>query len=291
MRLISLIVLLLCVSEFSVAADLEEDVVTIERSKFTCGNETINKINYRYCLRNPEHTNSKDIIYFFHGLTGDEESWFRMWWGTLIIQKWWEFWGYKPRIATISFGGRWLLNDTKKSKLSTFVSTKVIPSLEKKMGGLQDGQRHAIGQSMGGFNAAHLSLKNPGLFNRVALLCPALSTVSPHASQQEVKNYIRRTRAFPFLVRKMINISREVFPTLQEWKDNDPMYLLKNYKSTKRSKFLVSIGLADSYGFQEGSRQFVQMAQGKSIFSSWLPVPGPHCMFNRRTTAHFIKGD
>lgn len=159
------------------------------------------------------------------------------------------------------------------------------------MGGLQGGRRHLIGQSMGGFSAAEVALRNPGMFSRVALLCPAITTVGPFSSPVEIDDYIQRTGANPRLVKRMLKISRSVFINQKDWENHDPLRLLKKYDSSKRSKFYVSTGLSDGYGFLEGSEEFVDIAKDQSIISKWVPVPGGHCNFGRKATAYFIMGE
>ena len=159
------------------------------------------------------------------------------------------------------------------------------------LGGLQGGRRHIIGQSMGGFNGAELALKKSGMFSRVALLCPAITTVGPYASDQEIDDYIDRTGARRSLVDKMLRISRSVFIDKKDWDNHDPLKLIKNYSSKQKPRFYVSVGTNDGYGFQEGSRLFTQKAGAFSFLFRWVPVPGGHCNFKRIGTAIFIMGD
>ncbi|WP_413944787.1 alpha/beta hydrolase-fold protein [Bdellovibrio sp. HCB-162] len=294
MKIFSCILLLLCVSVSSGANEPDEvsqDEVSIERQKYTCGTEKLQGVKFNFCYRNQEATNNNDIVYFFHGLNGSEDTWFTQCLGTLMIQRWWQFKGYKPRIVGISFGPSWLLVNNKRFPILPLFAKGIIPLMEKKMGGLNGGRRHIIGQSMGGFNGAEIALQYPEMFSRVALLCPAITAVGPYSSNQEIDNYIYRTHAIPRLVRKMLSISRSIFLNQKDWENHDPIRLLKNFKGKKKPKFYVSIGIWDSYGFQEGAEEFSALASAMDFFSSWVPVPGPHCNFNRRATANFIMGD
>lgn len=293
MKIISITVLLLYVFLFSQARAQSEasDEFESERLKYTCSGEQIQGVAFRYCYRDLSTTNSNDIIYFFHGLEGSEETWFTQYLGTLLIQKWWKHWGYRPRIVTVSFGPQWLLVNNQRYPLLPLFLKKIMPFLEKKVGGLKMGHRHLIGQSMGGFNAAEVALQSPGTFQRVALLCPAITTVGPYSSDQEIESYIDRTGAQPKLVRRMLAISRAVFLNQADWVRHDPLLLLKKYRDHTKSKFYISVGLDDGYGFQEGAHQFYLLAKTEAFFSKWLPVPGGHCSFNRLGTARFIMGD
>lgn len=293
MKNISFVFLLLCVS-ISTKAKTEtniQDEIESERLKYTCGSEQAAGVNFRFCYRNLETTNNHDIIYFFHGLGGSEESWFTQYPGTLIIQKWWKFWGYRPRIVTVSFGPQWVLVDNERRPLLPLLVKRIMPLLESKIGGLKSGQRHLIGQSMGGYNAAEVALKYPGTFSRVALLCPAITTIGPYSRKTEIDKYVGRTGANPSLVERMLRISRSNFVDQTDWERHDPLLLLKKYPSQQKSKFYVTIGVSDGYGFQEGSEEFYFLGKTRAFIAQWAPVPGGHCNFSRRGTAYFIKGD
>jgi pimeloyl-ACP methyl ester carboxylesterase len=293
MKLISIVLLLLHVSlrlqafdEIDLYRDIHE-----ERLQYTCDATRTQGIAFRYCYRNLDTTNNQDIIYFFHGLDGDEQTWFKQYLGTLIIQKWWKHWGYRPRIVTVSFGPEWLLVNNQRFPLLPLFTNKIMPYLESKMGGLGKGRRHLIGQSMGGFNAAEVSLKSPGLFSRVALLCPAISTIGPFSSDREIDNYITRTGATRDLVESMLKISRAVFLNQEDWLNHDPLVLIKKYHARNKSRFYITIGQHDEYGFQEGAKMFYFLAKMQAFFTNWLPVPGGHCNFSRKGTAQFIIGE
>lgn len=269
----------------------EEDVPEAERGRFYCGTDESQGISYKYCYRDPGSTNSRDIVYFFHGLGGSEKTWHRQVLGTRIIQGVWEVHNYRPRIVSVSFGPQWLLVNNKRFPLIPFFTKVIMPTLEKKMGGLKGGKRHVIGQSMGGFNGAEVSLKNPGVFSRVALLCPAITTIGPYSSQREIDDYVHRTGAQRDLVEKSLRISRSVFLNQKDWDEHDPLKLLRKYPSEKKPRFFVSIGKWDDYGFQEGASAFIRRASDLSYFFTWVPVPGGHCNFKRVGTAKFIMGD
>ncbi|KYG65294.1 hypothetical protein AZI87_12115 [Bdellovibrio bacteriovorus] len=293
MKSVSVFLLLLYVSVTSWAQSEEEiqNEIEIESFNYQCGTDSARGIEFKYCYRKSSATNNDDIVYFFHGLYGSEKSWHRQFWGTWFIQKWWYFRGYQPRVVSISFGPKWLLVNNKKYPLLPLFTQEIMPMMEKRMGGLRRGKRHVIGQSMGGFNATQIALRNPGMFSRVALLCPAITHIGPYDSEKDIHKYVARTGAKLRLVKKMLNISRSIFLNKQDWDLHNPFNLLKKYNSSKRAKFYLSTGMIDGYGFQEGSKDFYDMAHGKSFLSRWVPVPGGHCNFNRKNTAYFIMGD
>lgn len=257
------------------------------QSNYSCGVETQLGFKFNYCIRNVDRTKSKDIIYFFHGLAGNEETWFTQKLGTGILEQKWHFRGYDPTIVTISFGEIWLLVNNHRFPLLPYFKDVIVPFLENKIGGLGTGKRMLIGESMGGLNAVEASLQLPNLFFKVALLCPAITTLGPFASKDEIADYIKRTGAKPAYINLMLSISKQVFINQKDWDKHDPLKLLLKYPATK-PKFYISTGLQDEYGLQEGSAQFNQIANQKKFKSQWIPIPGGHCSFDRRTAANFI---
>jgi pimeloyl-ACP methyl ester carboxylesterase len=255
-------------------------------ASYSCSQNTFEGKTFKYCLRDVSETNSQDIVYFFHGLGGDEETWFTQFLGTKFIYNHWTLHGYKPRIITVSFGPEWLLAQNSKSQTLGLMANRIMPYLENKVGGLQKGRRHIVGQSMGGFNAAEISLRYPRMFSKVVLLCPALSDVSPFAPMQEVLDYVDRTGADLKHVLLMRQVSLHFFSTPNDWSQHDPVELVRKVKTSTR--FYLTCGQQDEYGFQEGSDYFFAYAHNRLIPVELVRVPGPHCSFDRLSAADFI---
>ncbi len=144
-----------------------------------------------------------------------------------------------------------------------------------------------IGQSMGGLNAIEASMHFPNLFSKVALLCPAVTTVGPFSSQDDINSYIKRTGAQPSKVKLLLSISRQVFINERDWDKHDPLKLITRYHGPKPAIY-TSIGMQDDFGFQEGAEEFYKIAKKEGFKSQWVPISGGHCNFDRRTTANFI---
>lgn len=268
----------------AIASEPLEDIA----SHVSCGIQTSSEASFKFCIYQPRQSKNNDIVYFFHGLDGDERTWFNQYFGTRLIHNLWHIWGYHPRIITISFGPKWLLVNNERSHLLAYFKSFIMPLLEHKVGGINRGRRHLIGQSMGGFNAAEVSLKNPGLFKNVALLCPAITSIGPFASDYEVGKYIQRTGANPDFVKKLIDLGQEYFVDPEDWKNHDPLTLLSHYKAKKKSNFFISVGNEDDYGFQEGSLKFKLISKVRNFSSRIILVPGSHCNFSRWGAARFI---
>jgi pimeloyl-ACP methyl ester carboxylesterase len=257
----------------------------------TCGTETIYGISFKYCMNHVDRQQTRDIVYFFHGLQGNAESWFTRTEGATVAN-YWSRNGYEPTVVTVSFGGAWLLVNNDRFPLLPFFKNQMMPFLEQQVGGLKDGRRLLIGASMGGFNASQASLQLPGDFKKVALLCPAITTIGPYSSPQEVAAYIKRTGANPVYVRLTLGISKKIFEDEADWENHNPLNLLKRYPATaEKPAFFVSVGMKDDFGFQEGSEAFAKEAQLNSYITQWVPVAGGHCQFDVIATADFIMED
>jgi S-formylglutathione hydrolase FrmB len=267
----------------------QETTPTIEsHGQYNCSTETLIGVSFKYCFKRGDQAGiNQDIVYFLHGLEGNEKTWFSQKAGTAYIDHLWSKWGYNPSVVTISFGDAWILVNNPRFQLLSFFKKVVMPFLESKVGFLGQGRRILVGQSMGGLNAAIASLKSPGLFSKVALLCPAITNVGPFSSQQEIENYIERTGANPKRVNLMLTLSKKIFVNPLDWQNHDPLHLLKKYQGTK-SKYYISTGVIDDYGFEEGTELFTRFSRQKGFHTWWVPAPGVHCDFDRPTTARFI---
>ncbi len=257
---------------------------------YNCSSKTLNNISFKYCINQVDRTRNQDIIYFFHGLSASEESWFTKG-DTRSLSKRWMQKGYEPTVITISFGPAWMMVDNEKSRTLPLFKEQILPFLENEVGGLGSGRRMIIGQSMGGFNAAEVSLRMPGYFSKALLLCPAVSVIGPYSSHQEIADYKARTHAESFLVDSLIDLSKHYIVDAIDWDRHDTLKLPATYpQGFVKPLYYVSTGRGDNFGFQEGSQLFVNIAKKYGFQAQWAPVYGYHCSFNRQGAADFIRG-
>lgn len=254
-----------------------------------CGTkETSLGDSYSYCIQTGNRAKTQDVVYFFHGLWGNARQFFEQRRDTAWVLKRWAQLGYEPSIVTVSFGEIWLLVNNDKFPLIPLFQNEMMPFLEGQLGGLGNGRRLLMGESMGGFNASQAALQLPATFAKVALLCPALTVIGPYSSQAEIDQYISRTKALRSRVDLMLGISREVFADDTDWQNHNPFNLLQRYSSMIKPVFFVSTGLQDEFGFQEGSAEFAKAAQGQGFSATWVPLAGRHCKYNREALAQFF---
>lgn len=142
---------------------------------------------------------------------------------------------------------------------------------------------------MGGFNAAQLYLKRGSLFKRAALLCPAITSISPFATKEEVDAYMKRTGAKPFNVLSAISLAKQFFPTAEEYNASAPLVVADKYLGPDSPPVHVSCGMQDGYGFQEGAKMFADLALDRKVpEATWQELEGGHCTFDAKAVADFI---
>lgn len=258
--------------------------------KFHCANVVMTGLPVEYCYRDQAAINSPDVIYFFHAHGGSAKSWQRQLPGTYIIQSILDARGYRPQIISISLGREWAL--TQNSALMSVFKDNIFPSVENLvMKGKPIRKRHLIAQSMGGLSATSLALSQPEKFSRIALMCPALATLSPHSSENEILSYKKKYFLRDEMLEKLLRLSKMIFPTKATWSSENIFSVLSQTQNAKHLKFYLTVGKYDGYGFQEGVEKFYRLANQKGMRSVRKIVPGGHCAFSHRGTAKFILGE
>jgi len=244
---------------------------------------TLAGVEYKWCVDTEDKRGDhSQLVYFLHGAGGNEAVWSNSP-GYRRVQAIWASQPGKavPVVISISFGPLWLLTDVPRDNKRTLHATliqEVIPAIEAKYR-IQNPTRSLVGESMGGFNASQLLMKDAGVFEKVALLCPALPTIGPFSSEKDVNAYINRHKPYGRgdWIRNIIALTKHEFPTELDWKAHDPFTLI-NKLSFKASKILVSCTRQDEHGFYEGSELFAREAQKRGILTHWVPInQGGHC--------------
>lgn len=239
-----------------------------------------------YCYSAPAAP-SDTLLVFFHGLGGNERFFSQSdLFQDLMTRLRSE--GREPWVISISYGRMWLLTEVAGSKqLFSQTMNQVLPTLERKL--KPEGFQHKVlmGMSMGGFNASQVLLKQPEAFEKVLLLCPAITSIGPLATNAEVQAYIDRTGASSFKIHLVQNFTRREFPTATDWDAHAPLTLAE--KATRLPDTYVSCGLRDDYGFQEGAKMFYDLIQTKAPVVEWVPIPNAgHCAIDAESVHAFL---
>ena len=251
-----------------------------------CGSKDVGGSSLKYCYSQPTRS-SDTLLVFFHGLGGNERQWFDS--GHFdAVRKSLQDQGKEPWVLTISFGQFWLLTEVPGSAmLLTKVMDQFLPAMEATLNPAGFHHKILLGMSMGGFNGAQVLLKRPAAFEKVALLCPAITAIGPQATTSEVDDYIKRTGAQAYRVHMMQSFTRREFPTAQDWEAHAPLILAQ--KVGALPDVYLSCGLKDNYGFQEGAELMFNYIQPKARSSVWVPIPDAgHCAIDEASVAEFL---
>lgn len=262
---------------------------TLATAEPTCYTKTWSDARAEYCIQAPSSGSKKNdtLLIYLHGLGGNARNWFE-WEPVAKVQRKLVERSEDSWVLTVSFGAVWLLTEIPSSDhLHAKFVQDILPEAEMRMrpGGFT--QRILVGASMGGFNASQLLFKNPELFQKVALLCPAITQLGPYASLSEVQDYIRRTGADPRRAYAMHQLTRREFKSAEDWNMHAPLQLAQ--KSRALPQTYVSCGLEDSYGFQEGAELLAKAIQGRASDVTWAPLPGQgHCAVDAKSVVEFL---
>jgi hypothetical protein len=248
-----------------------------------CGKEAIENLSYEYCVHtNP---NSTDLMHYMHVSGGNVNSWIKQNTNIKIRDLWTQNGKEIPNVITISFGGQWILTDLQKHQLYI---DKILPYLEGKIE-TPVKRRILLGDSMGGLNSAQLMLKNGDLFERVALNCPAITSIGPFASDDEVEAFVERNK--PYISRlkvwAMLRWGKREFVNNENWLRHDSILLARSVQKMPEHIY-VSCGDADEFGFIEGAKLLADTLMEKGFNVKWNPVKGGHCIIDTKKVAAFL---
>ncbi len=244
---------------------------------------------FHHC-RYPGDARSDKVIYYFHSvLTGPKE------WGRVSgpFYAWLDSHGVpRPEVLAISFGPEWFLSENTTGQSSgrlRYLVEKAIPTLEKSIGiGLRPIKRFAIGVSMGGFNAAQVYLRHSNLWDAVALACPALSVVNPHAYLEEIQTYASRTGAKLGWLIFALWRSRAHFPTAESWEEASPFTGSRQLVGPHLPRVFLYGGDHDRFGFQEGAERFARQLEAAGVLVEASSRAGDHCPNHAGDIARFL---
>ncbi len=255
-------------------------------------------LDWEYCIDKTDSSNSDDVLYQLHGLNnGDIENggWSNPNGFANEVRTLWAQMNFDaPTVVSVTFGDLWLLvekNQSEVSGLYEFFTQVAIPMIDQdllKMGKITN--RELVGESMGGFNASQLLLKFPqNYFAKVALICPAIATLTPFSDQKEVNDYIQTTGADPDRVSKLLQLSQFFMPTPVDWSKASPLDLAKTILNEDSPTLYVSCGDKDEYGFFTGAEQFYEVAKANGVKAEWVPIAGQgHCAIDAESVAKFL---
>lgn len=252
-----------------------------------------------YCIHKPMDSESSDVVYYFHGLGGNEKYWSQEnYYPAQIREVWRHHHAAFPTVISVSFGPVWLLaqkNSSHVSGLFELFTQKVMPLLENQIGGVK-GRRLVVGESMGGFNTLQVAMKTH-LFDKAAALCAPMSELSPFASQADVDAYVKASAAYAYYlesqptlvaasVQKSIQLATTFYPKPSDWASADPLELATGFHSV--SQFYLAIGFYDQYASYNANLKFAGILKENGVQIELRPQWGGHCAIDIPSLAQFL---
>ena len=270
------------------SAPLEWTTVPMDTVEMECFEET-DPEPWSYCLTTSPGSANADLLYHFHGRRGAADWWNdQEYYAHEVHRAWREAGVDPPRVASISFGPLWLLTEDGAGggRMRTFVD-RVMPRVEERLGEPVD-ERMAVGESMGGVNALLVATQAGERFDRVAALCPPLSTTSPFAGYGELWRAGDDAGASVQRRLMLMSLGRHLYPTEQDWERNDPLQVLLQGRNLALPDLYLSCGERDDWGCMAGSEAVAAAARERAAAVEWHRRPGGHCDIDVASLASFL---
>ena len=247
--------------------------------------------NLNYTVYRAENGVSDDIIYHLHGRNLDASIWNDDTYFTSQVQAYWQRSSLKPpTVVVVSYGPVWLLTP-KTSKvesglLDDFVAR--LPEIESKVG--KPRHRILLGESMGGLNVLISGLRHPGMFSKIASLCPGVYLDSPFSDSSTLRAAIKRTGANPKIIYGVTQLAKQYVSNDEEWNAISPISLIERADQSYPELYL-SCGLYDNYGNFEGTEALANLAIKRGVKTTWHPLYGGHCAIDVASLADFLASN
>jgi len=264
-------------------------------------------IPWSYCETNTMGGDPSHLLYYFHGKGGNEKTWLQS--NRQIRARWREKGIAAPTVISITFGEKWLLapkNANPKSGLLDFFWQVVLPRVESNRQHPVK-KRSVMGVSMGGYNAAQLLFRRPGLFQKGVLVHPAITTVSPYAADWQIDEYTdtvrQRTKDLKYMIKSILHhtdqaktnveiifeTSKTFFPDNASWEESSPLRLIETITNPDRPSLFISCGTRDEFGLFAGAETLATKAREQNMNIIWQPLKGGHGIIDSVAVADFLS--
>ncbi len=245
---------------------------------------------WKWCVDTPRKsmkTDRETILYVLHHAGASERTW-----GEFPVARKFYSWFKKrgvpaPRVVSVSYGPYWTLMEepgkTQPALLRPFVD-EVMPEIERGFK-FSPSKRLLWGTSQGGLNGASLILREPDLFSRAVLSCPAIFAF-PMYSDSQADAYIERNDSVRRSVYWGLKKLRPRIGGAEAWAREAPLVLIENAESLPPT--FVQINPGDEYGFQDGGRKFAETAQSRGLPVTLKSGGWSHCVFDIESAIEFL---
>jgi hypothetical protein len=270
----------------------------------SCTSERADGVTYHSCIEESDRERNPDILFVLvsgkaTGIPHESHPELKR-----LHEEWQRTGTPRPTFITVSFSRdeeNWTLAQKRLdgvSDLHAFFVNVLMARLESqlsqsskpgKTAGLRSGRRFLIGEGAGGFNAAMLLLKNGGLFHKVALLCPHISTLGPFSSEKDITSLVETTKADREHVEQSLTWLRSEFSLPSLWSDHDAFNLATKRLSANSPDLFITAGEDEPHGYGEGARRFAAIAQEKGPKVTTRFVKSAECPSEAVALADFLK--
>ncbi|MES2962252.1 MAG: alpha/beta hydrolase [Bdellovibrionota bacterium] len=259
----------------------------------TCGKVAMPSLgDMSYCLT----PGSKDrTLVFFHGIMNNHAAWNGKA-ARSLTKSFRELRVEAPTVLTVSMGRVFFLSGRRLANGFTDVEevTATLVKLVRELGlSKLDGasKLDLMGDSMGGNNSLHLYLRNPELFRRFAMICPANSRVSPFVSSEEWERNLKDEGAnymYSFALKKTL---QHYYESDAVWNAESPLHFIRNgfYKPlVKPEPIFIGIVKHDPYGFNKVERDLADLLEKKGHTVTFTKSDAGHCYIDTEPLARFF---
>jgi S-formylglutathione hydrolase FrmB len=273
---------LLCGFSSVVSVALLASIPVVAQSRIDCGamKSKILKHPVRYCVYLPDSYDSGanktplreyPVLYFLHGLGGNEQQLFNDGGWTLLDDlrkqhKIGEFLIVAPDGANTFY----INSASGKVRYSDFFIQDFVPYIETKYRAAKGRSNRAIsGVSMGGYGALRFAFSHPELFVAVSAQSPALTTESPREIDVSMQSDLAREKLMAGVFGDPVD--------MQHWRENDPLVLAReNAVALRKLTIYFNCGQEDEYGFEKGGAALDGELQKEGVKHQYDAYPGDH---------------
>lgn len=258
----------------------------------TCGALPMPSLgDMNYCLTPGSKTRT---LVFFHGIMNDRNGWNGKA-GRLLTKSFKALKAEPPTVLTVSMGRIFFLSGRRLANGMTDVE-EVTQTLVRIVKRLQlsnfegESSLDLMGDSMGGNNSLHVFMRNPELFRRFAMICPANSRVSPFAPTVTWERNLRDEGAnyvYSMALRKTL---QHFYENEATWESESPLkFIQKSYKPmAKPGPIFIGIVEHDPYGFNKVESDLADLLKANGHDVTFTRTDAGHCYIDSEPLAKFF---
>jgi S-formylglutathione hydrolase FrmB len=209
------------------------------------------------------------ILYYFHGLGGDEQTLVSTG-GWDLVQDLWDRREIGEFIIAAPAAGRSFYINSRDGhvRYEDFLVREFLPFIESHYR-IQPGRRNrgVTGMSMGGYGALHIALSHPELFGAVSAHSPALIAKLPHGQFDSEDS-------FGFMRLLGSAFGNPFDPAF--WEHNSPLTIVRDNPPPAGLAIYFDCGTDDDFGFYNGAKAFHDLLDSRHIPHEFHLYPGRH---------------